>query len=122
MSYTMQRPLQGLGYDLIIGTPLGDQKITLPLEQMTKDLTKTAIDAAWPDVQNKINGMMPGLLATAEQQAVTVILPKVMPKVEAEVNKVVNNTVTSLTPAAVGAVGLLVASTWFAAWWVRKRR
>jgi len=121
MSYSMAGPPQhALGYDLVIDTPFGKQTISLPLEKMTQDLSKQ--DAAWPSVQKKIYAEMPKMLETAEDQAIKVLLPKIMPQIEKEAVKVANLTIQQVTPGVIAGVGAIVASTWLAAWWVRKRR
>ncbi len=122
MSYAAALGATALGYDLVIDTPFGKQTVSLPLEKMTQDLSKQAVEAAWPSIQTKLNAEMPKLLATAEDQAMKVLLPKMLPQIEKEAVKIVNSTMQQLAPAAVAAVGAVVLSTWLAAYWVRKKR
>lgn len=96
-----RQPLQGLGYVITIGTPIGDQRISIPLEQMTHDAGQMAIDAAWPPMKEKLEAEMPvlidklkaevpGLLQTAltaaQTQVVTKMWPALQPKVRAELD------------------------------------
>ena len=44
-----------LGYDIIIGTPVGNQKISIPIEKIARDAGTMAVAAAWPPIQAKIH-------------------------------------------------------------------
>jgi hypothetical protein len=66
MSYSpVKRPVEGLGYTLIIGTPVGDQSITIPIEQLANDVANMAINAAWPLAQQKLYAEIPTIAEAA---------------------------------------------------------
>jgi hypothetical protein len=55
MSYSpAKRPVEGLGYTITIGTPIGDQQISIPLEQMAQVMADQAM--------NRVNAGMPGMV------------------------------------------------------------
>ncbi len=81
MSYkTVPKPLEAFGYNLVIGTPVGDQVISIPIEQAMNDVANMAINAAWPIAQQKLYDEIPSIM----QAAVTAAKPYIT----AEVNKV----------------------------------
>jgi len=81
MSYKIvQRPLGALGYDLVIGTPVGDQTISIPIEQAMNDVANMAMNALWPIAQQKLYAEIPNIM----QAAVTAAKPYIT----SEVNKV----------------------------------
>ncbi|MCP4240256.1 MAG: hypothetical protein GY772_06805 [bacterium] len=51
-----------LGYTLSIKTPVGTQKVTIPLEQIAKSAATAAMNAAWPVVEQKVMASVPKLL------------------------------------------------------------
>ena len=66
MSYA---PVNGLGYVLVIGTPIGDQRITIPIEQAMNDIANMAIQAAWPIAQQKLYAEIPAIAEAAMNAA-----------------------------------------------------
>jgi hypothetical protein len=70
MSYSpVKRPVEGLGYTLVIGTPVGDQRITIPIEQLANDVANMAINAAWPLAQQKLYAEIPTIAKAAMDAA-----------------------------------------------------
>ena len=89
------RSVGALGANFTISTPFGNQTIGIPVEQMAT----TAVNAAWPTFQSKIQAALPGLLKQA--------MPAVQAQ-EAAVVSQVNRTVFLLGATLVGAIGLAV--------------
>jgi len=58
-----------LGYTLHIKTPVGTQKVTIPLEQLASSAANAAMNAAWPVVEKKLLATLPGLLDTVVNRA-----------------------------------------------------
>lgn len=119
---------QGFGYVLTIGTPIGDQKFSLPIEQLAKDAGNMAIQAAWPPLKaqleaempvliDKLKAEVPGLLQTAQNQLVTKTWPALQPKVRAELNYGISEG----KKIAFGVGSLIVASIFVAAIWSKKK-
>ena len=70
MSYkVVHRPVEGLGYTITIGTPVGNQKITIPFEEMMNDVANMAINAAWPVAQQKLYAEIPTIAEAAMNAA-----------------------------------------------------
>jgi hypothetical protein len=65
MSYTPT----ALGYTLNIKTPVGTQKVTIPLEQLASSAAHAAMNAAWPAVEQKVLSSVPALLDTVVSRA-----------------------------------------------------
>ena len=98
----------GFGYDLIVDTPIGKQTISIPLEQAASDAAKVAVEAAWPEVQKRVNEDLPGVVNKALDQA--------QPRVRAEADRAVDE---ASKRAAMIATGLGVAMV-LSALWVRR--
>ena len=58
-----------LGYTLYIKTPVGTQKVTIPLEKLASSAADAAMSAAWPVVEKKLLATLPGLLDTVVNRA-----------------------------------------------------
>jgi len=92
----------GLGYDVVIGTPLGNQTISIPLEDMSKTMGKQAADAAWTEIKPQIEAEVTKLMSQ-----VTAIVDKTVDQQVNKVLKKVGSSATSLaTPAVIGAIGV----------------
>jgi hypothetical protein len=95
MSYSAVRPINGLGYTMTIGTPVGDQKITIPIEQLAKDSAQIALNAIWPIAMNALKGELPNLM----NMAVTELKPYLeeeKKKIVAEANKLMSSAETKV--------------------------
>ncbi len=122
----------GLGYDLVIGTPIGNQKISIPLEAMAQAAGTQAANTAWPILQAKINAAVPGLLsqattagrkaleaeiptvfAEAQDMVVNQLWPKLQPKVRSELDYgVAQGKKIGYTIGAGVVVAIFVAALW----------
>jgi len=89
-----------LGMDIPIKTPVGTQHIDVPIEA----IANKAIEAAWPNLQQKLE---------AES---TKILNQAQPRLRSEIDRGLKQART--TGYIIGAA--IVASVFAAAWWVKK--
>lgn len=92
-----------LGYDLVVDTPIGQQKISIPLEQAASDAAKIAVAAAWPEVQKRVNEDLPSVVNKALDEA--------QPRVRSEADRAVDlaSRRASLIAAGLGTVVVLSA-------------
>jgi hypothetical protein len=90
----------GLGTDITIGTPVGNQTISVPMDV----LAQAAVTAAWPAIQQNLEAEFPKLLDQAQ------------PMVQDAVQTAVTNAKKS--EYYIGAA--IVLSVFAAAWWVKK--
>lgn len=118
-----------LGADYTLKIPyVGNQTISIPVEQMAADAAKGAL----PQLEAKVQAMLPGLLRQAQDQMTNQMLPALMPKLQAEAQKMAPKLIAQAqaqlepvisgyqTKAVIGVLamaGLIVGS----AWWVKKR-
>lgn len=88
---------EGFGYNITIGTPVGNQTISVPIEQMANDAGQMAINAAWPPLKTKIEAELPTIIsklesqlptvfAAASKEVVTNLWPQMQPKLRSEVD------------------------------------
>jgi len=107
-----------LGYDLVIKTPIGTQKIHVPIEQMAKDAAEMAVDAVWPPVKKKLDQALPELLKkgldvalpAAQKAILTELWPKMQPKLRGEVDYAIGRAKTIALFATLGLSGAVVAA------------
>lgn len=109
MSYKQRQvPLRGLGYDFVIGTPIGSQKFVLPVEKLANDAANIAVsnaqkglvavtDAAVGELKKRVpeitatvmpviqKQVLPPLLKQVTDTAVNELWPQMKPKVESEI-------------------------------------
>lgn len=114
-----------LGYDIVIGTPVGNQKISIPLEKMAKDAATMALDAAWPPLQQKLHAELPNLLSQAQDAAVSAAVnklwPQMRPKLQVELDSAIDKGSTEAQKIA-ALLGLgLAATIVLSAMWIKKR-
>lgn len=87
----------GLGYNITVGTPIGNQTFSIPIEKMASDAGQMAIDAAWPPMKAKLEAELPTLIskleaelptvmAAANKSVVTNLWPQMQPKLRVEVD------------------------------------
>jgi hypothetical protein len=84
------RPVVGigaLGYDVTIGTPIGDQTISIPLEKIVADAANMGMKVAIPQVNKALEAEMPNLLKMAEASVINELWPKIQPKLRNEADR-----------------------------------
>lgn len=101
----------GLGYDLPIKTPIGTQTISVPIEAMMTD----TINAAWPQVRNKLMAEVPGILdmavTKARDKAVSDLWPTLQPKLRKEVDYAIMEARTVAVVVGLGVIGSVFLSS-----------
>jgi hypothetical protein len=114
---------QGFGYDFTVNLPVvGAQTISLPIEKLVNDAANMAVSAGWPPLQAKLEAEFPKLLqqglAAGQKAVVNQLWPQIEPKLLADARTVVGEA------EKVGYVigGILIASIFGAAYWVKKGR
>ena len=106
--------------NIVVSTPIGNQTITVPVEQ----IAAAAAQAAWPPLRSQIEAEVPVLVNKAwplvqskAEQVLPTLLAKAMPTVQAEEKAIigqVDKAVFLLGAAVVAAVGVGV--------WALRRR
>ena len=114
MSYT------GFGYDIILSTPLGKQKVSFDLDKVGRDIAAVAVDEAWPRLESRARQAWPSFVDQAIAKARPAVRSErdvTIRQASAELDKRMQQakvvaliTVLSLTAAAFGA-----------AWYARTR-
>lgn len=110
MSYAPVGQINGLGYTMTIGTPVGDQKITIPIEQLARDSAQIALNAIWPIAMDALKSELPNLM----NMAVTELKPYLeeeKKKVVEQANKLMSSAETKVqtqVKKTTNVVGMLV--------------
>lgn len=103
--------VNGLGYDLSIGTPIGPQKISIPVEKLVTD----SLNTAWPQVRTKLMAEVPGILDMAAQKAkekaINELWPELQPKLRGEVNRAVSEAKVIAVMVGLAVVGSVFVSS-----------
>jgi hypothetical protein len=110
--------IYGLGTEFTIGTPIGNQKIDVPIDKMAS----AAVSSAYPKIEERIINelvpkMAPGLMAAFEpkiKQQVNVAITQAKAYAAAEEKKAIG--------WAMVAGAVIVGSIWGAAWWARQKK
>lgn len=111
----------GLGLAYNVKTPVGDQRIDIPVEKMAKDAAEKVMAEIQPVLQQRLKETLPGIIATAwpplqkkVEGTVDELRKKQLPIVLKKVNDDVVN--PALVKAAVGGavlVGALAGAMYF---------
>lgn len=101
----------GLGYDLPITTPIGTQRISIPVEQLVKD----SLNMAWPQVRGKLMAEVPGILdmaaSKAKEKAINELWPELQPKLRAEADHAIAQGRTVAVLVGLAVVGSVFVSS-----------
>ena len=125
-----------LGYTLVINTPVGSQKIEIPLKQLAAKATDEALAVAWPKVEAKVMSALPKVLDAAAQRVkfevpalVDTAVNRFKPKLHEEEQKLskqidvkaaqVLDEATTRAIVVAGALSVVVIGS---AWWIRSGR
>jgi hypothetical protein len=97
-----------LGATFTIGTPLGNQKVDVPIDKMAD----AVVASAYPDLEKKM---------------LTELVPKMVPAmikhpaVQSQIAAAQAQAEAAKKQAVIGAV-LILGSIWAAAWWIKKSK
>jgi hypothetical protein len=135
MSYSSVR---GLGYTMTIDTPIGPQKVTVPIEKAASDAADLAMGVikkkAIPLAEQAIPGMLksamptiqkevlPPLFKAAEAELTTKIWPEFQPKIRAEIDYAMGKATTLGLLVGGIVAGSIALSTWYLRGQIRKGR
>lgn len=116
------RAVNGLGYDFTIGTPLGDQTISIPIEKAVTDATTMAMNTAIPLLKKQMPAFMAEALKAANADIVGTLWPELQPKLQDQIDATVALAKTELRRDLILTVGAIVLSVAAATIFLKPKR
>ena len=107
MNEMVPQRFTGLGYTITIGTPVGDQKIKIPFEDLVKDVAADAVSTAWPIIRDKLYAELPTLINTAMDKAMPIVRKEVA-KIQGDVSIMADEKISDVKTTAGILVGVMI--------------
>ncbi len=99
-TYAPYSSTRGFGMDVVIQTPLGPQTFVIPVEEMAATAGRSAVEAAWPEVQKHLYEEIPVVVDRS--------LDAAQPRIRSEADRAVNRATLHAGIIAVGIASVVV--------------
>lgn len=114
--------IYGLGTEFTVGTPIGNQKIDVPIDKMAT----AAVNSAYPKIEARVvNELIPKMIPKMAPGLMAALQPKIQQQVNAAMAQAKTYAAAEEKKAigwAMVAGAVIVGSIWGAAWWARQKR